>query len=125
MTRLQRLALLQWAGVVLAPAAWVGQHAVGQGTADARCSPGGSQWGIGHDTWQIALMVATVIVILVSEAAAIAVYRATRESSYQSPPPAGRLQFFAIPAMVANLIFLGIVLMDGVASVVDALCRQS
>ena len=37
----------------------------------------------------------------------------------------GRLHFFAAAALVTNLLFLAIVLLDGSASIVDTLCRQS
>jgi hypothetical protein len=125
MTRMRRLGVLQWVGVLGAALTWVGQHAVGQGSADAGCSAGGSHWGIANDTWQIALMVAACSLILASEAAAIVVFRATSGSSYESPPPAGRMRFFAIASMTANVIFLVIVLLDGIAATVDTLCRQS
>jgi hypothetical protein len=117
--------VLQWLGVFVAPLAWIGQHAVGQAAAQVSCSAANTSWSISNDAWQIGLLVGAGLLILASEAAAIAVYRGTKEASYQSPPPSGRFQLFSIAAMATNLILLVIVLLDGIASVVDIACSQS
>ena len=49
----------------------------------------------------------------------------TRSLSYESEPAPGRIRFFAIAAMVANVIFLLIVLLDGFASIFSVECRGS
>jgi len=77
-----------------------------------------------YRAWQIALLAVACTLILLSEAAAVAAFRSTSES-YQSPPPEGRIRLIAIAAMTTNLIYLVIVLLDGVASIVDIACRQS
>jgi hypothetical protein len=125
MSRMRKLALLQWVGIFVAPFAWVGQHLVGQAVGQISCSVANGRWGVSNDAWQIGLMVAAGLLIIGSEAAAVVVYRGTRESDYQSPPPLGRLQLFAIAAMATNFILLVIVLLDGIASIVDPSCRQS
>ena len=132
---LRRLSVVQWIGVVVAPLAWTGQHVVGYGVGQARCSVGGLHWGIGYDTWELAILAAAGLLVLVSEAAAVTVFLATREENYgDGPPGAGRwggvvpysrLHFFATAAMVANVLFLAAILMDGLASVFDSLCAQS
>ena len=132
---LRQLSVIQWAGVVVAPLAWTGQHVVGYGVGQARCSVAGAQWGISYDTWQIAIMVAAAVLILVSEAAAVTVFLETRETNFGDGPPgdgrwAGavpytRLHFFAATAMLANVLFLAIVLLDGLGSVFSTLCAQS
>jgi hypothetical protein len=131
---LRQLGLVQWIGVVVAPLAWTGQHVVGYGVGQARCEVGAS-WGIGFDTWQLAITAAAVLLILASEAAAVIVFLATRETNYGDGPPGegrwggrtpyARLHFFATTAMVANVLFLAIVLMDGVLSTFAPLCAQS
>jgi hypothetical protein len=131
---LRRLSVVQWVGVMAAPLAWTGQHIVGYGVGQARCEVG-ANWGIGFDAWQLAIVVVAGLLIVVSEAAAVTVFLATREVNYGDGPPedgrwAGvvplsRLHFFATAAMVANVLFLAIVLMDGLASVFDSLCVQS
>ena len=131
---LRRLSIVQWIGVMVAPLAWTGQHVVGYGVGQARCEVGVA-WNIGFDTWQLAILAAAGLLILISEAAAVTVFVATREVNYGDGPPddgrltgvvpASRLHFFATAAMVANLLFLAIVLLDGLASVFDSLCVQS
>jgi hypothetical protein len=131
----RRLSVVQWVGVVVAPLAWAAQHVVGYGVGEARCEVGGLHWGIGYDTWQLAIMSAAALLVLASEAAAIHVFLATRETNYgDGPPGAGRwggatpytrLHFFATAAMVANVLFFTVVLMDGLLSTFASLCAQS
>ena len=127
---LRQLSVVQWIGVMVAPLAWTAQHVVGYGVGEARCSVGGLRWGIGYDTWQLAILAAAALLVLVSEAAAVAVFIATRETNYGDGRwggvvPYTRLHFFATAAMVANVLFLAAILMDGFASVFDSLCVQS
>jgi hypothetical protein len=131
---LRQLSVVQWIGVVVAPLAWTGQHVVGYGVGEARCKVG-ANWGIGYDTWQVAILAAAVLLVLVSEAAAVTVFLATRETNYGDGPPGdgrwggavpySRLHFFATAAMVANVLFLTVILLDGVAAIADTLCAQS
>ena len=130
----RKLSIVQWVGVVVAPLAWTGQHIVGYGVGEARCKAGAS-WGIGYDTWQLAILAAAGLLVVVSEAAAVAVFLATREVNYGDGPPGegrlagvvpySRLHFFATAAMVANVLFLTVILLDGLGSVFNTLCAQS
>jgi hypothetical protein len=132
---LRQLSIVQWIGVVVAPLAWTGQHVVGYGVGEARCQVAGLRWGIGYDTWQLAILAAAALLVVISEAAAVTVFLATRETNYgDGPPEEGRwdgavpytrLHFFATAAMVANVLFLAVILMDGLASTFDSLCVQS
>ena len=131
---LHQLAVVQWIGVVVAPLAWTAQHVVGYGVGQARCEVGAS-WGIGFDTWQLAILAAAGLLVVISEAAAVAVFLATREANYGDGPagegrwnglvPYTRLHFFAVTAMVANVLFLTVILLDGLGSVANSLCVQS
>ena len=131
---LRQLSVLQWVGVVVAPLAWTGQHVVGYGVGQARCEVGAG-WGIGYDTWQLAIVVAAGLLVVASEAAAVTVFLATRATNYGDGPagegrwggavPYSRLHFFATAAMVANVLFLAILLMDGLASALETACVQS
>jgi hypothetical protein len=131
---LRRLSVVQWVGVVVAPLAWTGQHIVGYGVGQARCEVG-VNWGIGYDTWQLAIMAAAGVLVLISEAAAVTVFLATREANYGDGPPGEgrwggvvpytRLHFFATTAMVANVLFLTVILLDGLGAVANSLCVQS
>jgi hypothetical protein len=132
---LRRLGIVQWIGVVVAPLAWTGQHVVGYGVGQARCSVAGVRWGIGFDTWQLAILAAAGLLVVISEAAAVTVFLATRETNYGDGPPGegrwggavpySRLHFFATAAMVANVLFLAVIFLDGLGSVFDSLCAQS
>jgi hypothetical protein len=124
-TRLRTLSLLQWFGLFGAAGVWIAQHGIGQGAADASCSVAGRHWGVSNDAYQIGLMVAAGIVVLAAEAAAVLVFRATRDASYESAPPVGRIRMVAVATMTTNLIFLVIILLDGIASIVDVACRGS
>ena len=132
---LRRLGIVQWIGVVVAPLAWTAQHVVGYGVGQARCSVAGMRWGIGFDTWQLAILAAAGLLVVISEAAAVTVFVATRETNYGDGPPGdgrwggavpySRLHFFATAAMVANVLFLAVIFLDGLGSVFDSLCVQS
>jgi heme/copper-type cytochrome/quinol oxidase subunit 2 len=131
---LRQLSVVQWIGVVVAPLAWTGQHVVGYGVGQARCEAG-ANWGIAYNTWQLAILAAAVLLVLVSEAAAVTVFLATRETNYGDGPPGdgrwggavpySRLHFFATAAMVANVLFLVIILLDSLGAVANSLCVQS
>jgi hypothetical protein len=132
---LRQLGLVQWVGVVVAPLAWTGQHVVGYGVGEARCSVAGMSWGISYDVWQLAILACAGLLILSSEAAAVTVFLATRETNYGDGPPGdgrwggavpySRLHFFATAAMVANVLFFTVILMSGLGSVFSTLCAQS
>jgi hypothetical protein len=132
---LRQLGIVQWIGVVVAPLAWTGQHIVGYGVGEARCNQSVMHWGIAYDTWQLAILAAAGVLVVVSEAAAVAVFLATREANYGDGPagdgrwdgavPYTRLHFFATAAMVANVLFLTVILMDGLAAAFETLCAQS
>jgi hypothetical protein len=133
---LAQLSVVQWVGVVVAPLVWASQHVVGYGVGEARCSVAGMRWGIGYDTWQLAILVVAALLVLVSEAAAVTVFLATRDANYGDGPPGEgrwggavpytRLHFFATAAMLANVLFLAMILLDGLGSVLwRTLCVQS
>jgi hypothetical protein len=123
--RLRRLEILQWTGLLAGALVWTAQHVIGYGVTVAVCGPGNAQFGISNDVWQASLMAAAAVVILGAQAAALTVLLATRSSSYEAEPPPGRIRFFAIAAIVANTIFLMIVLLDGFAAIFNVECRQS
>ncbi len=132
---LRQLSVVQWIGVIVAPLAWASQHVVGYGVGEATCSVAGARWGISFDTWQLAIMAAAGVLVLVSEAAAVTVFLATRETNYGDGPPGdgrwggavpySRLHFFATAAMAANVLFFVVILLDGLGSVFSTLCAQS
>jgi hypothetical protein len=121
---IRKLEILQWFGLLAGALVWAAQHVLGYGITEAECGAGGLHWGIENDVWQGALMAVAVALVLAAELAAIAVIAATSRSSYESPPVAGRVRFFAIAAAAANVIFLMIILLDGFAAIFNVTCRQ-
>jgi len=122
---LRRLDVLQWVGLLAGAAIWWAQHIVGLGLTVADCNAAGARWGIDNDAWQAALLGVSVLCVLGAGAAAALVLFRTRTWSYEDPPQPGRIRFLAIAAAVANLIFLVIIVLDGIAVLVDPACRQS
>ena len=122
---IRRLSILQWFGVVGAAAALAAEFLLATGASQAACNPGSASWGIPHDALQAALTAAGAAIVLAAEVAAFVVFRATRGVDEQAPPPEGRLHFIATAALAANAIFLMIILITGIATIVNPLCRQS
>ena len=122
---LRRLSMLQWVGLLLGAGVWAAQHVVGFGITQAECGAGGRGWGISHDVWQAALMGAAAAFVVSAEAAAIGVVLGTRDTTYESEPPPSRIRFLAIAAVAANLIFLAIIILDGLATIFNTPCRQA
>jgi hypothetical protein len=116
---------LQWFGLLGAALAWTAQHVIGIGVTLARCGAGGRNWGLSLQAWELTLMSVTVVLILLSEAAAIRVLLATRELSETDPPPWGRRHFFALAASIGNVLFLVVVVLGTVGVVSQAACRQA
>lgn len=123
MTR--RLGVVQWVGLLFGAAVWWAQHVAGVGFTHAACNPGGGAIGIDNTVWQATMMGIAAGFVLVAQAAAVGVLLRTRDVSYEDGPPIGRIRFFAIAALVANILFLVIILLDGSANLTDVVCRQS
>jgi hypothetical protein len=121
---LRRLEILQWTGLLLGALAFAAAHVVGYGITEAQCNAAGLRWGISNDTWEAIALGVTAGLVVVSGLAATTVVVRTREESYESPPPPGRVRFLAIAAVAANLIFLTIIVLDGLGSILNVACRQ-
>ena len=121
---IRRLSILQWLGLVAGAGVWFASYVVGVGLSQAACNPGSRHWGLPYDTVQITLGVAAVLFLVSAEAAALVVFRATRDVEEQDPPPPGRLHFFASAALLSNLLFILIVVLTTVATVVNRTCHQ-
>jgi len=117
------LEIAQWFGVLAGGLAWAVQHVVGYGVTEAACGANGL--AVRSDPWQIGLAAGAGAVVLAAEASAIVVYLATRGVDYAGDPPAGRLHFFALAAIVTNLLFLTVVVLDGTGALAGIGCRQS
>jgi hypothetical protein len=132
---LRQLSIIQWFGTMTAPFFWYSQHLFGYGVGQAVCRSGGVHWGVDFSVYQLTAMSVAGFVEVVSWVCAVLVFLHTKgadwgdgppeESRWEGQTPYGRLYFFACAGMVANVLFLTMILLDGTASVLDVYCRQS
>jgi hypothetical protein len=122
---LRRLELLQWFGFVFGGVMWFVLFLAGVGASVAACNPAGQRWGIPHDPVQIALLTAGLLALAAAEAAAVTVFRATRQAEEEGPPPESRMRFFAIGAMAGDAVFFVILVLSEVATIVTRACHQA
>jgi hypothetical protein len=120
---LRRLEVLQWLGLILGAVVWFAAHVTGWGITEAACDS--ANFALDHDLWQAVTLAIAIAIVLGAGAAALAVLFATRDVSYEDAPAAGRIRFFAIAAVVANVIFLVIIVLDALASIVNPACTQA
>ena len=122
---MRALGILQWVGLLAGAALWAAAHVVGYGITEARCGPAGPGWGIDLDLWEGLATGIAAVLVAGGGAAALAVVLGTAESSYESPPPVGRMRFFAIAALVANALFLVMIVLYAVGTIASVPCRQA
>jgi hypothetical protein len=122
---MRRLELLQWFGLLAGAAAWGSAHVLGYGLTEARCSGGSAGWGIGLHGWEGVLNGVAGAVSLCAALAAVSVIVLTRGVSYEDEPPVGRIRFFAIAALLANVLFIVMVVLYAAGSVANDPCRQA
>ncbi len=115
---------LQWFGLGGAALTWAAQLIIGFGVTLARCGAGGARFGLDLHTWELTTMVTAVSLALAAEAAAISTVVRSRGAEYDGPPPGGRRYFFALAASVGNLLFVGAILLSGIAALSHDPCQQ-
>jgi hypothetical protein len=120
-----RLELLQWFGLFGGALAWAAQHVVGFAISDSGCSVAGRQWGLPVSTLQVLLGVAAGAIAIAAWTAALVAFRETRAVGGDAPGPAGRIHFFAEAALLGNVLFLVIIVLNAVSTVVELPCRPS
>jgi hypothetical protein len=121
---MRRLAVLQWIGLLGGAALWGFAHIVGYGVSEAECSPVGARWSLDFDRWQWLTNGIPALLVVGGLAASAVVVLGTNGVTYESPPPLGRMRFFAIAALVANLLFLTMIVLYLVGTVANTPCRQ-
>jgi hypothetical protein len=120
----RRLELLQWFGLLAGAAAWGVAHVFGYGLSEARCNSGSAGWNVALHGWTGALTGFAAAVTVCAALAAASVLVLTRGVSYEDDPPGGRLRFFAIAALIANVLFLVMVVLYAAGSIANDPCRQ-
>jgi hypothetical protein len=116
---------LQWYGLGGAALVWTAQHVIGYGTTVARCGAGGVRFGIDLHTWELATFATALAFVVAAEAAAVVTVARTWGVEHDGPPPEGRRHFFALAAMVGNLLFLVIILLSGLSTISFDPCGQA
>jgi hypothetical protein len=124
MTR-SRLELLQWFALFAGPLAWTAEHVVGYYLSTASCNVAGTQWGLDSSVLQTVLAVLVGLVVVGAWLAALVAFRETQAVDEYEPGPLGRIRFFAQAALLGNVLFFVIVVLDGVSTVHDLPCHQS
>ena len=121
----RRLEVLQWVGLLLGGVTWAVAHLVGWGVTEANCSSGGPEFGIHLDLWEGLALGLAELLVLGAAAAAVVVLRLTARSSYEGEPPDGRIRFFAIAALLANVLFAVMIALYAAGSIANIACRQA
>ena len=122
---MRRLELLQWTGLLLGAAMWAAAHIVGYGTTEASCNGASPVFDIDFHLWEGLINGLSGLVSLVAALAATAVIVLTRDVSYEDEPPIGRIRFFAIAALIANVLFIMMVVLYAVGSLANSPCVQA
>lgn len=122
---MRRLEILQWTGLLLGAAMWGAAHIVGYGTTEASCNGAAPVFDIDFHLWQGLINGLSGLVSLGAALAATAVIVLTRDVSYEDDPPVGRIRFFALAALIANVLFIMMVVLYAVGSLANSPCVQA
>jgi len=109
---------LQWFGLFGAALTWSAQLVLGFGVAVARCGAANAVLGVDLRAWQLSLLGVGVLLVVLAEVAALETLWETRAVHYDDAAPDGRRHFFAVAAVLGNLLFLVAIVLGGVAAVV-------
>jgi hypothetical protein len=120
----RRASLLMWFGVWAAPVAWALQHAAGVMFGLAQCNPNGTRWQVPLKTWDVLIAGGCAVVAVAGIVAAIMAFRGTSDRS-EAPPPGSRIHFMATMALTIGPLFLAIIVLNGLGTGLNDLCRQS
>ena len=125
-----RLGALVWFAVLAGPAAWATQFLLGAQFVLAQCSAKATNSGFGFPVHAISATLAGVGVLVgvVAELVALAVYRATRDDEHTQDPAqitTGRLRFLAAVAITVNPLTTAICLMLAIGTPLLGVCQQS
>ena len=120
----RRASLLMWFGVWAAPVAWALQHAAGVMFGLAQCNPNGARWQVPLKTWDVLIAGGCAVVAIAGIVAATMAFRGTSDCS-EAPPPGSRIHFMAAMALTIGPLFLAIIVLNGLGTGLNDLCRQS
>jgi hypothetical protein len=110
------LEALVWFGALGGAAAWTVQLVAGAELEENHCTRAGLRYSIHTPTWEAALTAVCAAVAIAAGVAALLAYRRTRHGGDRR----GRIGFMATSGMLANVLFLALILLGGIgASVLD------
>jgi hypothetical protein len=118
-----RLEVLQWYALFGGALAWTGEHVLGYFVSVASCSASVAYWHVSLVLWESILTAASLGGVLAAGAAAVVVYRATATVDHDAPGPDGRMHFFAQAALLGNVLFFMLVVLDGASVLYHSNCR--
>jgi hypothetical protein len=120
-----RLELLQWYALFGGALAWAGSHVLGYFVAVGGCDAAVAYWHVNISGWEVLIQVLALAGVLAAEAAAFAVYRATETVDKDAAGPDGRMHFFAQAALLGNVLFFMLVLLDATGVLIHTNCGLS
>jgi hypothetical protein len=123
-----RLNRLAWFGVLGGPVAWATQFLFGMQFSLARCESPDGRFQFPVHTISPVLGATGVLVGVLAELAAVAVFRATRPDQHSQQAAdltTGRLHFLAAVGMTVNPLTLTICAMVAIGVPLLGLCHQS
>jgi hypothetical protein len=124
----QRLNALVWFGVLGGPVAWAAQFLFAMQFGLARCESPNARFQFPVHTISPVLGGMGILVAVLAEIAAVAVFRATRPDQHTQTAAdvtSGRLRFLATVGMTVNPLTLTICAMAAVGVPLLGLCHQS
>jgi hypothetical protein len=121
---IRRLELLQWFALFAGPWAWAAQHVLEFGISNASCATAVAHWNVPNIWLHVIVACVCGSIVLAAETAAFVVFRATAEVGEYDPGPLGRMRFFAEAAMLGNVLFFVIVVLDVVGATLHG-CQQA
>lgn len=122
MTR-RRLELLQWYALFGGALAWAAAHVLGYFVSVGGCNAAVAYWHLNIVLWEALVLAVALGGVLAAEAAAFVVFRATSAVDEDAAGPAGRLRFFAEAALLGNVLFFMLVVLDASGVLFHANCR--
>lgn len=133
--KIERLAVLQWVGLLVGAVAWTSVHLAGIGITQAECNATGqTRWHLSNPAWEGTVLGIAGLCVVIAGVCSVIVFFRTRGFEFgDGPPEEGikgerkptRIHFFAAAAFASNAIFLMIILLEFAAQFGDIACRQS
>jgi hypothetical protein len=121
----RRLEVLQWYALLGGALAWTVEHVLGYFVSAGACTAQVRSWSLDGRLWITVICALALAAVAAAQLAALVVYRQTSGAAKDAPGPVGRLQFFGVAALVGNVLFLVLVLLDWVGTVGHAACTGS